>query len=156
MLNIISYILIVIGLIITAVNLPGVWLIFVGILLSAISGQFLNITAPWLILFFIVALLSGFIDNVVMLLGAKKFGATKWGIIGAIVGAIVGFLIGNIVGVILGPFLGAVAFELAFASRNNKEAFKAGVGTIIGMVASVFVKMVIAIIMVAIWQVLLR
>ena len=156
MLNIIAYILIVLGLIITAVNLPGVWLIFVGILISAISEKFLHITIPWLILFFITALIASFIDNIVILLGAKKFGATKWGIIGAIVGAIIGFLIGNIIGVILGPFLGAVAFELAFASRNNKEAFKAGLGTIIGMVASVFVKMIIAIIMVAIWQILLR
>ncbi|MCK9368645.1 DUF456 domain-containing protein [Candidatus Dojkabacteria bacterium] len=156
MLNIVAYILIVLGLIITAVNLPGVWLIFGGILVSAISVKFVGISVPWILLFFFVALIAGFIDNIVVLLGAQKFGASKWGIIGALVGVIVGFLIGNIVGVIFGPFLGAVAFELIFAARNGKGALKAGIGTIVGMVASVFVKMVIAIIMVAVWQILLH
>lgn len=155
-LTIIAYIFVVVGLLITAINLPGIWVILVGILISAISGKFVEITPFWMLFMLFIALLSSFVDNIVVLLGAKRYGATKWGIIGAIVGMIVGFILGSLVGLILGPFIGAVLFEILFARKESSQALQAGVGTIVGMVASIFVKMGIAIFLIILWQILLR
>ncbi|HMJ89584.1 MAG TPA: DUF456 family protein, partial [Candidatus Acidoferrum sp.] len=55
-----------------------------------------------------VALLMDYLATVY---GAKRFGATKKGMVGAIVGGLIGLFF-NLPGIILGPFIGATLFEL--------------------------------------------
>jgi len=67
--------------------------------------------------------------------GARRLGASRWGVTGAILGALVGMFMG-FVGIVVGPFVGAVAGEL-LARRGLAEASRAGAGAWIGLVLSI-------------------
>ena len=71
---------------------------------------------------------------------AKKFKCSGWGVFGCAVGTIVGLFFLPI-GLIAGPFLGTVAGEL-IAGRRIGHALKGGVGTLVGYVATLAMKLV--------------
>ena len=118
--QIVSFIFATVGVLITIIGLPGTWLVFIGIFIWSWSNSFIEISWPWLVLFLVITTLSSFVDNVTMLLGAKKYGATWKGIVGAIAGLLVGAVIANIPGLLIGAFLGAVAGEMLFANKDSK------------------------------------
>lgn len=128
------------GVILTLFTLPGVWLVYMSVFILAWMGKFEIITPLILVILFILSLLSTLIDNIVIAMGAKKLGGTKYGMIGAILGGFVGLIIGNIPGMFLGPILGAVIFELIFAHKDFKQSLKAGIGSFIGILASIILK----------------
>lgn len=156
MLILVSYLLAVLGLIITLVGLPGVWLIFFAIILSATSVGFETLPLWLLTVYFLVSLIASLFDNVAIVLGAKRSGASKWGMIGAILGGIVGFLTGSFIGMFFGPFVGAVLLEIIVEKKETRSAIKAGVGTFLGYLFSVFLKFVVAVIMVSTWLYILN
>lgn len=84
-----------------------------------------------LVLMGCLALASAGLDYIASAMGAKKFGATWRGILGAAVGAVVGLVFGPI-GLLTGPFLLAVALE-ALGGRSIEEAGRAGAGAFIGL-----------------------
>ena len=147
MLNIILYtvlgIIALVGLVLTVLDLPGIWLIYLATLVIAIVDGFENITVLFLIILFFVSLLSTFIDNVVIALGAKKMGGSKWGMLGAVLGGIVGLIVGSIPGFFLGPLIGATLFELVFAHKDLNESFRAGIGSLFGLFFSILLKLVV-------------
>lgn len=79
--------------------------------------------------------------------GAKWFGGTKWGAAGAIVGGIAGMFFMPF-GLILGPLLGAYGFEALFAKQETGPAVKSGVGSAVGTLASIGVKIVVGVVMI--------
>jgi uncharacterized protein YqgC (DUF456 family) len=79
--------------------------------------------------------------------GAKWFGGTRWGVVGAFVGSIVGLFFLPF-GLLLGPLGGAFAAEMLFARKNPKFAASSGVGSVVGTLAGMAVKIVIGILMV--------
>ena len=81
--------------------------------------------------------------------GAKWFGGTKWGALGAFVGGIAGMFFMPF-GLILGPLLGAYGFEALFAKQETKPAVMSGVGSAVGTVTSIIVKVVVGLVM-ALW-----
>jgi uncharacterized protein YqgC (DUF456 family) len=144
MLDIILYIILALlsiaGVILTVLTLPGVWLVYLSVFILAWMGSFEIITPLILIILFILSLLSTFIDNIVVALGAKKLGGSNWGMLGAILGGLVGLVIGNIAGMFLGPILGAVLFELILAHKDFKTSLKAGIGSFLGILFSLILK----------------
>ena len=80
-------------------------------------------------------------------LGAKWFGGSKWGVIGALVGGIAGLFFLPF-GLILGPLIGAFGFEKAFAKKDNRESVNSGVGSLVGVVAGMVFKIVIGVMMI--------
>jgi uncharacterized protein YqgC (DUF456 family) len=78
--------------------------------------------------------------------GAKRFGATKWGGFGAAIGTIAG-LFYPFPGLLVGPLLGAIAGEL-LAGKRLVSAGRAGWGTVLGNLAGIVAKLVIALAMV--------
>ena len=131
------------GLVLTVLDFPGIWLIYLATLILAIVDGFENITVLFLIILFFVSLLSTFIDNIVIALGAKKMGGSKWGMLGAVIGGIVGLMVGSLPGFFLGPLIGATLFELVFAHKDLNESFKAGIGSLIGLFFSILLKLVV-------------
>ena len=97
-------------------------------------------------------------DYLASMYGAKRLGATRKGMIGAIVGLIVGLFF-NLPGILLGPFIGAGLFEM-MGGRAWKPAMKAGAGATLGMFAGAVGKLICCIIMTAVfilsvlWQVM--
>ncbi len=81
--------------------------------------------------------------------GAKWFGGTKWGAAGAVVGAVAGMFFMPF-GLILGPLLGAYGFEAAFAKKGHRDALNSGVGSAVGTLASLVVKLAVGVAMI-IW-----
>lgn len=106
-----------------------------------------GISWPGFLILLALALVALVIDMVSSAVGAKWFGASRWGAIGAIVGGIVGLFF-SIPGIILGPFLGAIAFELIFARKEFKASGKSGVGTVVGGAAGIAAKLAVVVAMI--------
>jgi len=79
--------------------------------------------------------------------GAKRFGATKWGALGAMLGAIVGLFF-PFPGLIIAPIVGAIAGEL-IAGKRLVSAGRAGWGTLLGNLAGMVGKLAIGLVMVS-------
>jgi len=77
--------------------------------------------------------------------GAKKWGGSRYGIIGALLGVVAGLFIFPPLGFVIFPFLGAMTGELINGSNTNK-AFKAAIGTFIGLIFGTMLKFSISII----------
>jgi uncharacterized protein YqgC (DUF456 family) len=82
-------------------------------------------------------------------LGAKKFGATWRGAVGAVFGGVIGLFF-SLPGIILGPFLGAMLFETV-GDKEFKAAAKAGAGAVAGLLLGVIGKFSICVIMTALF-----
>jgi hypothetical protein len=80
-------------------------------------------------------------------LGARHFGASRWGACGAMLGAIVGIFFG-IPGLLVGPVIGALAGELA-GGKRLVDAGRAGWGALLGNLATMIGKLIIGIVMVS-------
>jgi uncharacterized protein YqgC (DUF456 family) len=83
--------------------------------------------------------------------GAKKFGATWRGVLGAFLGGLIGIFF-NLPGIIIGPFLGALALEMLGGYEIDK-ASRAGLGATLGMFAGVIGKCVICAVMIGLFTV---
>jgi uncharacterized protein YqgC (DUF456 family) len=81
--------------------------------------------------------------------GAKYFGATKWGMFGAVIGALVGIVFG-IIGLFIGPVIGAITGEF-IAGKKLIDAGRAGWGSLLGNLGGIIGKLVIALVMIAIF-----
>lgn len=152
MLNILIYTILsalaLAGLILTLLDFPGIWLIYLSTVILGVVTGFETVTPLLLIILFFVSLLSTFIDNVVIALGAKKMGGSKWGMLGAILGGIVGLIIGSLPGLFLGPLIGATIFEYTFAHKDLNQSFKAGIGSFLGVFVSIILKTGVNIVMI--------
>jgi len=129
--------------------LPGVPMVFAGLLLAAWAGGFETVGPVTIAILGALTALAWLIDFLAAALGAKQLGASQRAFWGATFGAVVGMFFG-IPGIILGPFVGAVVAELS-AGRKLDEAGRAGYGTWIGIVLGAAAKLAIAFLMVGIF-----
>ncbi len=127
--------------------LPGIPVAWLGLFIYAIGTGFERISVTTVIVFAAITALIMLLDSLAPVLGAKKFQASRWGMLGAFLGMIIGIIFLGFWGVILGPFLGAFLFELLFARKKTKGALKAAFGTFIGYVVSALVKVIFICIM---------
>lgn len=146
------WILIVVGLVGTIVPiLPGMGLVFGGILLYALYFGVSTVGLTTLVLFGVATGLSFVIDLLSSLYGAARFGASRSGVIGSAFGGILGLMVLNVPGLLLGVFAGAVLGEYFLAKKNIDEALKAGVGSMLGFLGGTVIKLVFSLIMVTVF-----
>ncbi|HWO43884.1 MAG TPA: DUF456 domain-containing protein [Candidatus Eisenbacteria bacterium] len=131
--------------------LPGAPLIFAGLLLAAWAEDFTYVGVGTIVLLALLALLSYAADFWATMFGARRFGASKRAMIGAVIGAVVGLFLG-FPGVLFGPFIGAVVGEL-LAQRGFQDATRAGIGATLGLVIGAAVKIALAFSMIGIFVV---
>ena len=110
--------------------LPGVPLVFAGLVVGAWADDFQRVTWLTLALLGLLTIASFAIDFAATALGAKRVGATRLAIVGALIGTFGGIFLG-IPGLILGPFVGAVAGEL-LSHGKVEQATRAGLATWMG------------------------
>lgn len=119
--------------------LPGVTLVFAGLVVAAWADGFQRVGVVPLVVLGVLTLVSLAIDFVASALGAKRFGATRYAVIGAALGTLGGVLLG-LPGLIVGPFVGAVAGEL-LSHGEWRRATSAGVGTWVGLLFGTLAKL---------------
>jgi len=133
-------VLILVGLIGTVVPaLPGVPLVFGGMLLAAWADGFQHVGVGTLIVLGVLTVLALAVDFVAGLAGAKRVGASKHALWGAAIGTIVGIFFG-IPGLLLGPFVGALIGEL-IAGGTLQRAANVGAGAWIGFLIGTVLKL---------------
>jgi uncharacterized protein YqgC (DUF456 family) len=133
-------------------GLPGTPLILMGALLYAWYTGFTVVTGMTLLALLVLAALSFLLEFFASVLGVKKLGGSGWGMAGALTGAVFGLFFAGLPGLILGPFLGAFLLELA-KTKDAHASLKSGVGTLMGFLAGMMGKLVIALIMIGIFVV---
>jgi uncharacterized protein len=127
--------------------LPDTVLIFAGaVLFYVLRGQENSFGI------FTIAVLGGLMGVTLLLdfvsgaVGAKWFGATRWGALGGIVGAVAGMFFG-LVGIFIGPLVGVMLGEL-LGGKGILPAGRSTWGTLVGTTAGMMVKFVIALVMI--------
>ncbi|MGE5216903.1 MAG: DUF456 domain-containing protein [Chloroflexota bacterium] len=129
--------------------MPGAPLIFAGLLLAAWAEGFKYVGIGTIVIIAVLALLTIGVDFWAAMFGAKKFGASKRAVIGALLGTVAGLFLG-FPGVVFGPFIGAVIGEL-LAQKNLRQASRAGIGATLGIVLGAALKLALAFAMVGIF-----
>ena len=129
--------------------LPGPPLLFVGFLLAAWADNFVYVGIKTIIILGALTLLTYGVDLWATMFGARRFGASKRAVIGALVGLVVGFFLG-FPGILFGPFIGAVIGELLFR-RDLQAAARAGFGATVGLALGAALKLALAFSMIGIF-----
>jgi hypothetical protein len=155
-----------------SVGVGAAWLVTVCLLLAGVVGCVLPILPGHLIIFMAAVahrLLLGAADSglqwwsfvvlgVLMAIsqtlemvsgaaGAKWFGGTRWGALGALLGALVGMFFMPF-GLLVGPLLGALVGELGLARQEARPAVISGVGSVVGTLAGMGIKLAIGLVMI--------
>lgn len=99
--------------------------------------------------------LAHVVDFVAGALGAKRFGSSRWGVLGGFIGSIVGLFFFPI-GLFLGPVAGVLVAEVILARKTLGPAARSSWGTLLGTVAGMMGKAVIDFTMIAVFLLGLR
>lgn len=118
--------------------LPGVPLVFAGMLVAAWAGDFALIGWPTLTVLGVLTVLALIVDFMASVLGARRVGASGWALFGAAAGTLVGVFFG-LPGLLLGPFLGALIGEL-IAGGTLRRSTAVGIGAWLGFVFGTLAK----------------
>ncbi|MGH8078115.1 MAG: DUF456 domain-containing protein [Lysobacter sp.] len=122
--------------------LPGLPLVFAGMLLAAWAGDF-QLVGGWMLgLLGVLTLLSLAVDFMATALGAQRVGASRLALVGAVIGTFAGLAFG-IIGIFIGPFVGALLGELIHG-RKVGQAAKVGFGTWLGILLGITLKLGLA------------
>jgi len=120
--------------------LPGPPLSFIGLFLLALLKHFSPpLTPTLLIILAIVTILVIVMDYIIPLLGAKRYGASKWGVWGSVLGMAIG-IFWSPFAMLLGAFVGAVVVEWLIGKKKG-EALRAGWGVVMGTLLSTILRL---------------
>ncbi len=125
--------------------IPGVPLIFGGMLLAAWADGFAHVGGLTLIILGALTLIALAVDFIAGVAGARRVGASRQAVVGAALGTLVGFFFG-IPGLVLGPFVGALLGEIGAGSGLHR-ATGVGVGAWLGFMIGSLLKLGIGFVM---------
>jgi uncharacterized protein len=125
--------------------LPGPPFSFLGLLLIHFT-RFADFSISFLVIAAVIAIIVTILDYIVPIWGTKKFGGTKAGMWGATIGLIIGMVFLGPLGMIFGPLFGAIIGELTQGAKSN-VAIKAGLGSFLGFLLGVGLKLAASIYM---------
>lgn len=129
--------------------LPGMPLLFAGLLLAAWADGFQRVGWVMLTVLGALTLLSFLVDFLATVFGAKRVGASRKALWGSVLGSVAGLFFMPI-GLFVGPFVGALAGEY-WHGRQLQQATKVGFGTWLGIVLGTATKLGLALAMVGLF-----
>lgn len=149
--------------------LPGVVLVWAGILLGAWIDDFQHVSGWTLAVVSVLAVLAWAVDYVAAALGAQRAGASRLAMIGAAIGTVAGLLMG-LVGVLFMPLVGAVVGEVlaqrqqrarggadgvlepaGAAAPMHHQALRVGLATWVGLLLGTVAKLALVFVMVGLF-----
>lgn len=128
---------------------PGAPLVLFGLWLLALLDDYRHVGWPTLTLLAAIVVLTVVIDFVASAVGARKVGASRQAVSGALLGSVLGMFFG-IPGLLLGPFIGAVVGELMAQSRVERATL-VGAATWLGLLAGSIAKLTLCLTMLLIF-----
>ena len=127
---------------------PGNFIVLGGIAIHRLWVPESSVSWTFILVMLGLSLLAMAGDYALTYFGAKKFGATWRGGLGAIVGGLVGlFIPPPLFWLIFGPLIGAIVFEI-IGGQEWKMAGKAGFGSFMGGIAAMLFKVVVSAVMI--------
>ncbi len=118
--------------------LPGALLVFGGIVLGAWIDDFTRVPVWLVVVLGVLTLLAWLVDYVAAAAGAKRVGASRYAVVGAMIGTVLGIVTG-LWGLIFMPLVGAALGEF-IAQRNLRRAGHVGLATWLGLLAGTVAK----------------
>lgn len=93
----------------------------------------------------VIALLIWVLDYFIPAMGTKKFGGSRYGVVGTTLGLLIGlFFVPVPGGFIIGAFAGALIGEFLHDSKDTNRAIKAAFGSFLGFLASATLKFLVS------------
>lgn len=132
---------------------PGVTLVFLGMLLGAWIDDFTRIPVWLVVIFAVLTAIAWAVDYFAAAAGAKRVGASRLAVIGAMIGTVAGIFTG-LVGLLFMPLIGAAAGEF-IAQRDVRRAGTVGIATWLGLLVGTAVKVAIVFAMIGVFVVAL-
>lgn len=132
-------------------GLPGAILVLAGLALAAWIDGFARVGLGTLAVLAALTVLTYVLDFVATAVGARRFGTSWWGVVGALLGTIAGLFFG-LPGLLVGPFAGAFVAEL-IARRDVRQAGRAGVGAWLGLLLGTAARLGVVLAMIGIFAV---
>ena len=140
-LTIIVFLLLFLGLVgVILPVLPGPILSWLGFFLFAWSHHFQDISLTITLIFLGLVFLVGLLDYILPIVEARKYKASKEGILGASLGLFLGAFFFGPLGIIFGPFIGTLLGEI-YNKKTIWTAIKPAKATILSVFVSLLVKM---------------
>jgi uncharacterized protein YqgC (DUF456 family) len=128
--------------------LPGLPLVFGGMLLASWASGFEKVGWVTLVVLGLLTALSMVIDFWATAAGARRVGASRKAVVGAVIGTVVGLFIVPPFGLFIGPFAGALLGELwhgrSLGGAGVGQAARVGFGTWMGIVFGIVLKLGLA------------
>jgi uncharacterized protein len=132
--------------------LPGPMLLFVAGVLHTLLRPESGMSAWGIALLCLLFVLAYVVDIASSAMGAKWFGASRWGVAGVLIGGIVGLFFG-IPGLLIGPVAGGLAFEVFLAKRDFRSGMKSTWGSVVGTGVGLITRVLLSLAMVLVFLV---
>lgn len=147
--GVISTIGVLVGVLLTALTLPGIWVMCLVAVVCTIWQPALY--SPWTLgAALVLAILAEVAEGLSAAAGSARGGGSRAGVVGSIVGSLAGLvagtvlipipLLGSILGGILGAGAGAFIAERGVAERGWGDSWKSGRGALLGRSLAIAVK----------------
>lgn len=114
--------------------------LFLALIILSYAKNWEPFSSTFLIIMAGLTILVTILDYVVPAGGAKKYGASKSGVVGAMAGMLIGVFMFPPWGMIMGALIGAFAGEL-LAGKEGRKALQAGFGVFVGIMVGTGVKL---------------
>ena len=128
-------------------TLPGLLLVFAGILFYALSSGLADISLPALVVFAVMAGLGWLSDYIGSVAGARLGGGRAFTLLGLMAGALVGLAFGGPPGFVFGALLGAMAGAL-YEGKTTQEAGRAALFAFMGIIGARVFQLALALAMI--------
>ncbi len=122
--------------------IPGPITSWVGILILNLTSA-VDFNFYFVIITLIIAVIISTLDYIIPIVGVKKLGGSKGGLIGASIGLVIGFIILGPLGIIFGPFVGSVTGEI-INKKTIKQSIKPALGSLVGILIGSGIKFCIS------------
>ena len=138
---IISFLLVILGIVGSFIPIiPSPITGWLGLLILHLAS-FLEAQYYFLAITFAIAISVFILDYFIPSIGAKKFGGSNAGVIGSTIGLVIGIFLFGPIGILFGSFFGALIGELTVNINNMRIALLAAIGTLIGYLGGVLLKL---------------
>lgn len=129
--------------------LPGAPIIWAGMLVYGLVTKFNDLSTIFFIGQALAVAIIFVIDYAAGAWGVRRYGGSRYAVIGSLAGILLGIVLMGPAGLIFGPFVGAVGGEL-INKKPFDQAIRSGVGTLLGLAGGMVLKVGVEICMI-IW-----